>query len=117
MPDFIVYTELRDGTRIASEWMDRERAERIASEAAANGVTAEVFPAANRPKLFAWRHPVDAKRHRVTPGQSAYEEDVRRRPHYDGGAKRPEWAELSDVARWSWDRDPTQRFAKGGDAC
>jgi hypothetical protein len=44
-----------------------------------------------------------------SPGQRAYEEDVRRRPlHHDGSPRRP-WSVISDVAKWSWERDPSPR--------
>jgi len=44
----------------------------------------------------------------MTP-REAYAEDVRRRPTYDGGAPRPAWDDLCDVARESWRRNPTPR--------
>jgi YD repeat-containing protein len=50
-----------------------------------------------------------------TPGQLAYERDLERQPTYhiaDHGtdAPRPAWHELSDIARWSWEQNPTDRF-------
>lgn len=42
----------------------------------------------------------------MTPGQIAYQEDVRRRPTYGDGTPRKSWEELCDVARWSWEREP-----------
>lgn len=44
-----------------------------------------------------------------TPGQLAYEEDVRRSPSYPDGSPRKAWAALGDVERWSWERCPTPR--------
>ena len=32
----------------------------------------------------------------------AYEAEVEKRPTYPNGERRKTWAELSDVARWSW---------------
>ena len=47
-----------------------------------------------------------------TPGQIAYEEDVRRCPEYHDGMKRPAWGKLHDVSKMSWERDPTPREFK-----
>ena len=47
--------------------------------------------------------------HNPTPGEFAYNEDVRRRPTYDKGAPRPTWAQLDYHAKVSWERDPTPR--------
>lgn len=52
-----------------------------------------------------------------TPGQVAYEEDVRRRPKHDDGTARPTWEKLGAeycastgrVIRDSWERNPTPR--------
>lgn len=44
-----------------------------------------------------------------TPGQLAYEEDVRRAPTYHTGKARPTWDQLNDAARGSWERNPTPR--------
>jgi hypothetical protein len=52
-----------------------------------------------------------------TPGQIAYEEDVRRRPKHDDGTDRPTWEKLGaeycastgHVIRNSWERNPTPR--------
>jgi hypothetical protein len=44
-----------------------------------------------------------------TAGQIAYEEDCNRRPHYDGGEMRPRWADLDEVAKSSWEKNPTPR--------
>lgn len=41
-----------------------------------------------------------------TPGQIAYEEDVRFTPTYDHGIPRHSWDQLSEIARWSWERQP-----------
>ena len=50
-----------------------------------------------------------------TPGQIAYERDLERKPNYnrsDHGSDgpRPKCHELSEIARWSWERNPTDRF-------
>lgn len=45
-----------------------------------------------------------------TPGQIAYEEDVRRRPNYPDGGPRPPWSRLDELTQWSWERNPTPRF-------
>lgn len=42
-------------------------------------------------------------------GQLAYEADVTARPRYDDGTARKRWTELCEVARYSWDRNPTPR--------
>lgn len=49
-------------------------------------------------------------RHPVTPGRTAYEADVRARPTYDDGSPRPTWDQLCEVAKWSWERNPTPRW-------
>ena len=50
----------------------------------------------------------------MTPGQKAYEEDVQRKPFYHprvNGAVLPRvpWGELSAIAKWSWEKNPTPR--------
>lgn len=47
--------------------------------------------------------------HNQPPGELAYNEDVRRRPTYHTGERRPAWAQLDTRAKWSWERDPTPR--------
>lgn len=37
-------------------------------------------------------------------GQQAYEADVAVRPLYHDGAPRSTWANLSEIAQWSWNR-------------
>lgn len=44
-----------------------------------------------------------------TPGQLAYEEDVRREPKYNDGTPRRTWAQLDELMRDSWERKPTVR--------
>lgn len=49
-----------------------------------------------------------------SPGQIAYEEDVRRKPkyhpRYDGTVlPRVPWGELGAIERWSWEKNPTPR--------
>lgn len=39
-----------------------------------------------------------------TQGQIAYEADVKRKPLYHDGTPRKLWADLSAIARWSWER-------------
>jgi hypothetical protein len=50
----------------------------------------------------------------MTPGQTAYEEDVRRKPNYhprvDGTVvPRKTWDELDMVVQRSWELNPTPR--------
>lgn len=47
--------------------------------------------------------PIDA-----TPGQLAYEEDLRRCPNYHDGTPRKTWDQLT-FERQSWQRNPTPR--------
>lgn len=42
-------------------------------------------------------------------GREAYEDDLTRTPRYLDGGARPAWDELSEVAQWSWNRNPTAR--------
>jgi hypothetical protein len=44
-----------------------------------------------------------------TPGQLAYEEDVRLSPTYQDGTPRLRWDQLDEVRRWSWERNATPR--------
>lgn len=44
-----------------------------------------------------------------SPGQIAYEEDLRRKPLYHHGAPRAGWDDLDVAARWSWERSPVAR--------
>lgn len=44
-----------------------------------------------------------------TPGEAAYQADVAHEPRYHDGTARKAWAELSETARWSWERNPTPR--------
>ena len=39
-----------------------------------------------------------------TPGQRAYERELKREPAYHWGAPRPAWENLPEIARWSWER-------------
>jgi hypothetical protein len=45
----------------------------------------------------------------MTPGEVAYREDVVRRGFYPDGQPRRTWAQLSDWARSSWEKNPTAR--------
>ena len=47
-----------------------------------------------------------------TPGRMAYEEDVRGKPHYHDGTPRRTWEQLSEIARWSWERNPRPRYVR-----
>ncbi len=48
----------------------------------------------------------------VTPGQLAYEADVAKHPEYRPGWPRRTWAQLDDLARSSWEKNPTPRGGK-----
>lgn len=50
-----------------------------------------------------------AKQPAKTPGQIAYEEDVRRKPTYQDGGKRPSWNQLDDAKKATWEKNPTAR--------
>lgn len=47
---------------------------------------------------------------RPTPGEVAYSTELLAKPNYHDGTKRHQWHELSDIARWSWERNPTPRW-------
>jgi len=47
--------------------------------------------------------------HNPTPGELAYNEDLRRQPTYHTGKPRPAWTALETYAKQSWERDPTPR--------
>lgn len=50
-----------------------------------------------------------------SPGQLAYEEDVRRQPTQPwDGKPRQTWDEISDEARGTWERNPTARDWSAG---
>lgn len=42
-------------------------------------------------------------------GRLAYEADLVSCPIHEDGTQRPAWDGLSDVARWSWERNPEPR--------
>jgi hypothetical protein len=48
-----------------------------------------------------------------TPGRLAYERDLAAKPIYDDGAPRRSWDQLCDVAKDSWERNPTDRKTRG----
>lgn len=48
---------------------------------------------------------------RPSPGQRVYEHELLAKPLYDDGTPRKPWAALSDVARWSWERNPSPRWS------
>ena len=43
----------------------------------------------------------------MTPGQLAYARDVIINPNYPTGQPRSKWDQLSKVAQWAWERNPT----------
>lgn len=45
-----------------------------------------------------------------TPGQLAYEEDVRRKPEYPDGCPRPSWDDIPDYAKKTWEKNPTPHW-------
>lgn len=47
----------------------------------------------------------------LTPGRKAYEADVVARPLYHDGTPRRAWHELSEIARKSWELNPTPRWS------
>lgn len=47
-----------------------------------------------------------------TPGQLAYEQECSLVPDYQHGVPRVAWEELSDIARLSWERNPTPRWTE-----
>ena len=55
-----------------------------------------------------------------SPGQLAYERELAVVPYYPGtGECRPQWGQLPDYVRESWERNPTDRawlWPKGGEA-
>jgi hypothetical protein len=51
----------------------------------------------------------------MTPGQSAYERDLAQQPSYHDDSKRPTWDKLGAIARWSWERNPTDRIARSNE--
>jgi len=44
-----------------------------------------------------------------TPGQIAYEAECAIAPIYPDGSKRKTWRQLSELARQSWEKNPTPR--------
>jgi len=50
---------------------------------------------------------------RFASGREAYEHDVANAPLYHNGQPRRKWDDLSEVARWSWNRNPTARERTG----
>lgn len=50
-----------------------------------------------------------------TPGQIAYELELEAVPLYGPGCpRRPSWERLSEIAKRSWEKDPTPRWRKEG---
>lgn len=45
-----------------------------------------------------------------SPGQMAYETELKARPTYHDGTARKTWAHLGEPERGTWDRDPTPRW-------
>lgn len=50
------------------------------------------------------------QQNRQSPGQLAYEADVKARPNYNDGSPRKSWDDLGTVERKSWERNPTPRW-------
>lgn len=51
-----------------------------------------------------------------SPAQIAYEADCAACPAYHDGTPRKSWSALSDIARLSWERNPTPRdWVRHGD--
>jgi hypothetical protein len=56
--------------------------------------------------------------HNPTPGELAYNEDLRRQPIYlHTGEPRPTWAQLDAWVKQSWERNPTPREWKQAVPC
>jgi hypothetical protein len=53
-------------------------------------------------------HRLDAaiRRDPEISGRAAYEASLQAAPTYHDGSLRPIWAQLSDLAKWSWGRKP-----------
>lgn len=47
----------------------------------------------------------------MTSGQIAYQQDVQITPNYHDGKPRRAWDDLSEIVRWTWERNPTPRQA------
>lgn len=45
-----------------------------------------------------------------TPGQIAYETELRAKPLYHDGTARKTWNRLDNLSRRSWERNPTPRW-------
>ena len=48
-------------------------------------------------------------RNEKTDAQLAYETDCQNKPTYPDGRRRKPWADLHEVARYSWERNTTPR--------
>ena len=60
--------------------------------------------------VTALREVIMAIQTRITPGEAAYLEDVRRQPVYPfNGKPRTPWSQLGDEIRANWERYPTPR--------
>lgn len=49
---------------------------------------------------------------RRSAGQRAYEAELEAVPNYPDGTPRRGWHEIDDVARLSWEKNPTPRWIK-----
>jgi hypothetical protein len=91
-----------------------EQHETILADLAGERAHSRVAESNGRP--VQWTYHTDGSIAKVkTPGQLAYERDLEHQPTYncaDHGtdAPRPTWSELREIARWSWERNPTDRF-------
>jgi len=84
----------------------------LAARLAAVGLTVDLDPV--RPGVFrildeASAHPCGYVRTAYIDGKAAYEADLARHPWHHDDAPRPAWDDLPEYARWSWNRNPTQR--------
>ena len=55
------------------------------------------------------KHMIDHFLPNKTPGQIAYERDCLEKPRYHTGELRKRWGELSELARWSWEKSEANR--------
>lgn len=46
-----------------------------------------------------------------TPGQQAYEHDVKHHPHYQEGGPRRSWDDLPEYSKWSWENKAKVKIA------
>ena len=96
------------------EQQTAEQHEAILAGLAGQRAHSRIAEASGRP--VQWTYNVDGSMAPVkTPGRIAYERYLEQQPTYnkaDHGTDgpRPTWFELSEIARWSWEQNPTDRF-------